>query len=82
MGTKLTIKGKRDIIDLPRGAVIPREGDSVVVTLKGEKKERICTVHLIEHTYNFNIALPLGNTEITLKEVKLKGSNYTTKKGE
>lgn len=72
MGTKLTIKGKRDVIDLPRGAVIPREGDSVIVTLKGEKKERICTVYLIEHTYNFNTALPLGNTVITLKEIKSK----------
>jgi len=70
MGTKLTIKGKKDIIDLPRGAVIPREGDSVVVTLKGEKKERLCQVYLVEHTFDFNSALPLGNTEITLKEIK------------
>lgn len=72
MGTKLTIKGKRDIVDLPRGAVIPREGDSVVVTLKGEKKERLCQVYLVEHTFDFNLALPLGNTEITLKEIKPK----------
>ena len=70
MGTRLIIKGKKDIIDLPRGAVIPREGDSVVVTLKGEKKERLCLVHLIEHTYDFNSALPIGNTEITLSQVK------------
>jgi len=76
MGTRLTIKGKKDIIDLPRGAVIPREGDSVVVTLKGEKKERLCLVHLIEHTYDFNSALPIGNTVITLSQVK------RTKKGE
>jgi len=72
MGTKLTIKGKKDIVDLPRGAVIPREGDSVVVTLKGEKKERLCQVYLVEHTFDFNSALPLGNTEITLKEIKPK----------
>ncbi len=70
MGTKLTIKGKKDIIDLPRGAVIPKEGDSVVVTLKGEKKERLYVVHLIEHTYDFNLALPIGSTEITLSQVK------------
>jgi len=76
MGIKLTIKGKRDNIDLPRGATIPRQGDSVVVTLKGKKKERIYTVHLIEHTFDFNTALPLGSTEITLAEVKPK------KKGE
>ena len=76
MGTKLTIKGKKDIIDLPRGVVIPREGDSVVVTLKGEKKERVCLVHLVEHTFDFNLILPLGNTEITLAEIK------SNKKGE
>ncbi len=76
MGTKLTIKGKKNHIDLPRGSIIPREGDSVVVTLKGEKKERICTVHLVEHTFDFNTVLPIGNTEITLTEIKRK------KKGE
>jgi len=76
MGTKLTIKGKKAIIDLPRGAVIPREGDSVVITLKGEKKERVCLVHLVEHTFDFNSVLPLGNTEITLAEIK------SNKKGE
>ncbi len=82
MGTKLTIKGKRDGIDLPRGATIPRAGDSVVLTIKGEKKGRIYTVHLVEHTFDFNTVLPIGNTEITLEEVKPKSFNYTTKKGE
>ena len=76
MGTKITIKGKKASIDLPRGATIPREGDSVVLTIKGEKKERIYTVHLVEHTFDFNTVLPIGNTEITLAEVKPK------KKGE
>ena len=72
MGTRIRIKGRKDTIDLPRGASIPREGDSVVVTLRGEKKERVCTVYLIEHTYDFNTALPIGTTEITLEEVKPK----------
>ncbi len=76
MGTRLIIKGKKGITDLPRGAVIPREGDSVIITLKGEKKERLYLVYLIEHTYDFNLVLPIGNTEITLSEVK------RTKKGE
>jgi len=72
MGTKITIKGKKDIIELPRGGVIPREGDSIVITLRGEKKERVCIVHLIEHIYDFNSPLPIGQTTITLEEVKSK----------
>ena len=73
MGTKLLV-GKTSI-ELPRGAVIPREGDVLRITLKTEKKEKIYAIDLIETTYNFNTAFPIGNTEITLKEIKEKKSH-------
>lgn len=67
MSTKLII-GKTTL-DLPRGAVIPREGDIVRLTLRTETKEKIYAVHLVEHVFNFN-GTTLPNTEITLKQVK------------
>lgn len=70
MGTKLKI-GKT-LIEMPRGAVIPREGDIIFATLKSETKEKVYVVDQVEITYDFNSALPIGNTVITLKEVKEK----------
>lgn len=72
MGTKLKIKGNNQVIELPRGASIPRDGDVVYITLRGEKDERLYTVDLVEHEFNFNMALPVGQCIITLKEVKPK----------
>lgn len=72
MGIKLKI-GKHEI-DLVRGSSVPREGDSLAITLKGEKKEKTYTVYLIEHTFDFNQAVTLGSTLITLKEVKTSGA--------
>ncbi|KKN13482.1 hypothetical protein LCGC14_1005760 [marine sediment metagenome] len=74
MGTKITFKGKSEIIDLPRGAAIPREGDVVRVTKRREKKEKSYTVYLVEHTFDFNLSLPIGSTLITLEEIKNKKS--------
>ena len=71
MGIKLKI-GKHEI-DLVRGSSVPREGDSLAIILKGEKKEKVYTVYLIEHTFDFNKAVETGNTIITLKEVKKSG---------
>ena len=70
MGTKLKI-GKEEI-EMPRGVIIPREGDVIFATLKGQTKEKVYTVDQVEITYNFNMALPIGNTIITLKEPKEK----------
>ena len=72
MGTKLKIKGSSQVIELPRGASIPKEGDVVYITIRGEKDEKLYTVDLVEHEYNFNMALPIGTCYITLKEVKAK----------
>ena len=66
MGTKLII-GKESL-DLPRGAVIPREGDILRIALKG-KKEKLYSVTLIEHVLDFNTT-KIPYSEITLKEVK------------
>ena len=78
MGTKLQIKGSKDPIDLPRGASIPSGGDVVFLTLKGEKKQKVYTIYLIEHTYDLNTALPIGNCTITLEEVKAEKSKKKT----
>ena len=66
MGIKLIVKDQK--IDLPRGAVVPREGDVIAITLRGEKQERLYTVSLVEHIMDFNI-LSTGITNITLKEI-------------
>ncbi len=70
MGTRLKIKDQ--VIELPRGASIPKEGDIIYLILRGQKDEKLYTVDLIEHEYNFNMALPIGSQTITLKEVKQK----------
>ena len=72
MGTKIKIKGSENLVDLPRGASIPKDGDVVLLTLKGEKEEKMYSVYLIEHTYNLNTALPIGTCTITLEELKPK----------
>lgn len=71
MGTKLII-GK-ETYDLPRGAVTPNIGDVLRIVLRGQQKEKLYTVHLVEHEYNFN-GTQLPKTEVTLKVI-------TTKKG-
>jgi hypothetical protein len=71
MGTQLVIKGKeKDPFDLPRGATVPREGDSLRLILKGETKESLYTVYLIEHAFDLNSRLAIGQTTITLEKVK------------
>jgi hypothetical protein len=70
MGIKLLIKGTNTPIDLQRVSTVPREGDTVILTLKGEKKEKLYTVWLVEHTFDLNMAVNFGNTVITLEEVK------------
>ncbi len=70
MSTKLKIKGSEKMIELPRGASVPRSEDVVVLTLKGEKKEKLYSIYLIEHQYNMNAPLPVGTCIITLEELK------------
>ena len=71
MGAKLTIKGSKNTpTELPRGATVPKEGDVVYITLRGEKTEKAYSVYLIEHTFDFNLALPVGSTLITLSPLK------------
>lgn len=72
MSSKLAIKGTTEEIDLPRGAPIPREGDILHLILRGKKKSITYEVYLIEHTFDFNMALPIGNTLITLVPIKTK----------
>ncbi len=72
MSAKLKIKGGTDLIELPRGAVIPRESDILHVTARGSKEEKTYTVYTVEHTFDFNSSLPIGQTLITLEEVKPK----------
>lgn len=73
MSAKLIVKGSKNTpTELPRGAAIPKEGDVVNIILRGEKKEKAYEVYLIEHNFDFNLALPVGNTLITLVPLKLK----------
>ena len=70
MGTKIKIKDNDGIIDLARGAAVPRLGDIVHLTLKGTKDEKTYTVYNVEHVFDFNMALAIGNTTVTLEALK------------
>lgn len=70
MSTKLQIKGSTDLIELPRGAVVPKEGDILHITPRRSKDEKTYTVYTVEHTFDFNLAFTVGQTLITLEEVK------------
>lgn len=74
MSAKIQIKGSTDLIELPRGAVIPREGDILHITPRTSKEEKTYTVYTVEHTFDFNLAFPIGQTLITLEEVKQRKS--------
>jgi len=74
MGTKLLIKGTDFSFDLLKGTAVPKEGESIVLTLKGEKEEKLYTVYHVEHIFDFNMSVTFGNTIITLEEVKPKKS--------
>ncbi len=70
MSTKFKIKGSEKMIELPRGASVPRSEDIVSLILKGEKREKLYSVYLIEHSYNMNQLLPVGTCIVTLEELK------------
>lgn len=70
MGSKMIVKGTDEEIDLIRGATIPRQGDVLHIILKGQTEQKSYTVYLVEHTFNFGLQMPIGNTLITLEEIQ------------
>lgn len=67
MGIKLIIDTTE--IELPRGSQLPREGDIFHLKLKGTRDETTYIVYSVEHVYDFNMAIPIGQTRVTLKSV-------------
>lgn len=67
MGIKLIIDTTE--IELPRGSQLPREGDIFHVKLKGVREESTYIVYSIEHIYDFNMSIPIGQNRVTLKPV-------------
>lgn len=68
MGTKLLIKETGELIDLARGSSIPREGEALILTLRGTKEEKLYQIYLVEHKIDFNNQLPITQTVITIEE--------------
>jgi hypothetical protein len=69
MGTKILIKGTEEFIDLPRGSAIPREGETIILIRRGQREEKLYSSYLVEHKFDFNSALPISNTLITVEEI-------------
>lgn len=68
MSTKIVIKETGESIELIRGAQVPREGEILFLTRKGEKEERLYTIYSVEHVFDFNSRMPIGTTTITVVE--------------
>ena len=68
MSTKLKIGDV--LVELPRGAPVPKNGDVLYIKLKGDSDEKGYTVDLVEHEFDFNMPVPIGITTITLQPIR------------
>ena len=69
MGAKIQIKGTDQIVDVPRGSAIPKQGETLVIIQKGTQEEVLYQVYLVEHTLDFNNRMGIINTLITVEEL-------------
>ena len=69
MGAKIQIRGTDEFIDVPRGSAIPREGETLVIIRRGQREEKLYVIYSVEHHFDFNSALPINNTIITVEEI-------------
>jgi len=70
MSTKIKILDSDVEFEVQRGMAIPRDNEIFSIRLKGEKDERLYSVHLIEHFIDLNIPITTTRTLVTLKLIE------------